>query len=101
MVPRRSAMATTHTDLVIPQEPCSDTCVYHLDENELHISDSQARSMTTFSRDQLSQLLSLLPGLEKLGMQYCDAAAIFAGSTCQEVSRFVSLIKHVVDNRSH
>jgi len=85
MVPRRPAMAT-HKDLVIPKEPCSDTCVYHLNKSELELSDSQESKGTKFTRDQLNQLLALLPALETTGSSYCDAALVFAGPTCQEVS---------------
>lgn len=84
MVPRRPAMAT-HKDLVIPKEPCSDTCVYHLNKSELELSDSQESRGTKFTRDQLNQLLALLPALETTGSSYCDAALVFAGPTCQEV----------------
>ena len=76
----------THKDLVIPKEPCSETCVYHLNKSELELSDSQDSKGTKFTRDQLNQLLALLPALETTGSSYCDAALVFAGPTCQEVS---------------
>jgi hypothetical protein len=86
MVQRRPAMATTQTDLVIPDQPCSNECVYHLGKHELELSDSQERPKTTFTRDQLSALLLLLPVLEMWESTYCVAATMIIETTCQQVS---------------
>jgi hypothetical protein len=88
---RRPAAATTNTELVIPKEPCSDKCVFHLDKRQLEISDSQEKPQITFSKDQMSLLLMTLPIWEKNRSTYCDAALAFQGPTCQDVS-----VDHIV-----
>ena len=83
---RRPAAATPQTELVIPKEPCSDKCVFHLDKHQLELSDNQEKPQTTFSKDEMSLLLMTLPTWEKSRSTYCEAALAFQGQSCQDVS---------------
>lgn len=82
-------MATADSDLTLPDQPCSEDCVLHLNSHDLEPYNSQETPRLTFTKDTLSQMLLLLPGLKSEKSTFCEAAVMLGGPTCKEVSQLI------------